>query len=130
MLFDYDDTEWLTKCIWEFSVVGAGFLMIKYATYSWSNSVNNAQSVFFLHDEHGVCGHDDDDHDAQKRLCERNQQLMPSIPKSYVWSITNTLNIIRMLFFQLVRVVIIIYKKYISVIQNISSKTWERRFNG
>jgi len=31
-----------------------------------------------------------------------------------------------MLFFQLVRVVIIIYKKYISVIQNISSKTLEQ----
>jgi len=32
-------------------------------------------------------------------------------------------------FFQLVRVVIIIYKKYISVIQNISSKTLEQHLN-
>ena len=52
---------------------------------------NNAQSVCF----HG-------DHEDAQRLSEslrRNQQLMPSNPpKSYVWSITNTLNIIRMLF--------------------------------
>ena len=100
-------------------------LLIKYAVAdSWSISFQQCPKSVFR-GEHGVRGHDNGHNDAQ-RVFRRNQQLMPSIPKSYVWSITNTLNIIRMLFFQLVRVVIIIYKKYISVIQNISSKTLEQ----
>jgi len=98
MLFDYDDTEWLTKCIWEFSVVGAGSVWWL-STQLIHDQIPSTMPKVCFHDEHAVCGHDDDDHDAQKKLWERNQQLMPSIPKSYVWSITNTLNIIRMLFF-------------------------------
>ena len=73
-------------------------LLIKYAVAdSWSISFQQCPKSVFR-GEHGVRGHDNGHNDAQ-RVFRRNQQLMPSIPKSYVWSITNTLNIIRMLFF-------------------------------
>ena len=72
-------------------------LLIKYAVAdSWSISFQQCPKSVFR-GEHGVRGHDNGHNDAQ-RVFRRNQQLMPSIPKSYVWSITNTLNIIRMLF--------------------------------
>ena len=96
-------------------------LLIKYALAdSWSNfSTMPKECVSW-------CA---DDHDARRlqkkstinaqypqKLCMKYNKYFKHNPNAF--------------FLQLVRVVIIIYKKYISVIQNISSKTWERRFNG
>jgi len=78
MLFDYDDTEWLTKCIWEFSVVVVpGSSDFKYARAQIHDQIpfNNAQSV---HGEHGVRAQGADHDDAQKGetpVFRRNQQL-------------------------------------------------------
>jgi len=85
---------------------------------------NNAQSVCF----HGVWSW------WWSRRCpetvkvfRRNQQLMPSIPQKLCMKYNKYFKHNPNAFFQLVRVVIIIYKKYISVvIQNSSSKTLEQ----